>query len=115
MAIAACFAGPLFNLLMGLSMGLAAATAMHGTISGIRLENELVVLSVCLVGTRFWVRSLSHPTPHLHAVAAGGGRRSLDTTVSTAPLTHQSPTAHMYHHVSCIPQFKPASLSRAPL
>ena len=49
MAIAACFAGPLFNLLMGLSMGLVAATATHGTISGIRLETELIVLSVCLV------------------------------------------------------------------
>lgn len=49
MAIAACFAGPLFNLLMGLSMGLVAATATHGTVTGIRLENELVVLSVCLV------------------------------------------------------------------
>jgi sodium/potassium/calcium exchanger 6 len=49
MAIAACFAGPLFNLLMGLSMGLVAATAVHGTISGLHLQNELVVLSVCLV------------------------------------------------------------------
>jgi Ca2+/Na+ antiporter len=34
---------------MGLSMGLVAATAVHGTISGLHLQNELVVLSVCLV------------------------------------------------------------------
>jgi hypothetical protein len=34
---------------MGLSMGLVVATAMHGTISGVHLENELIVLSVCLV------------------------------------------------------------------
>lgn len=49
MAIAACFAGPLFNLLMGLSAGLAIATEEHGTIAGIHLENELVVLAGALL------------------------------------------------------------------
>ena len=39
MAIAACFAGPLFNLLMGLSVGLLISTAMHGPITGIHLQN----------------------------------------------------------------------------
>ena len=49
MAIAACFAGPLFNLLMGLSAGLAIATEEHGAITGIHLENELVVLAGALL------------------------------------------------------------------
>ena len=49
MAIAACFAGPLFNLLMGLSAGLVIATEEHGTITGIHLENELVVLAGALL------------------------------------------------------------------
>jgi len=49
MAIAACFAGPLFNLLMGLSAGLAIATETHGDITGIHLENELVVLAGALL------------------------------------------------------------------
>ena len=45
MAIAACFAGPLFNLLMGLSVGLLISTAVHGPI---RQGRTLVSISAQL-------------------------------------------------------------------
>ena len=46
-ALAACFGGPLFNLLVGLCGSLVFATANHGTIRGIRVDNEIIVLVVC--------------------------------------------------------------------
>lgn len=49
MAIAACFGGPMFNLLVGLATGLVAATASRGTVQGVRLENEIIVLATCQV------------------------------------------------------------------
>ena len=49
MAVAACFGGPMFNLLVGLATGLVAATASRGTVRGIRLENEIIVLATCQV------------------------------------------------------------------
>jgi len=48
-ALAACFGGPLFNLLVGLCGSLVFATANHGTIRGIRVDNEIIVLMVCQV------------------------------------------------------------------
>ena len=51
-ALAACFGGPLFNLLVGLCGSLVFATANHGTIRGIRVDNEIIVLMVCQVCRR---------------------------------------------------------------
>lgn len=48
-AIAACFGGPLFNLLMGLSLGLLVATATKGAIEGVKLDNEIIVLAACQI------------------------------------------------------------------
>jgi sodium/potassium/calcium exchanger 6 len=46
-AVAACFGGPMFNLLMGLAMGLVVATGANGTVEGVRLDNEIIVLAAC--------------------------------------------------------------------
>ena len=46
-AIAACFGGPLFNLLVGLVGSMVFATASRGVISGIKLENEIILLASC--------------------------------------------------------------------
>ena len=73
-ALAACFGGPLFNLLVGLFGSLVFATASHGTIRGVRVENEIVVLMVCQVCS---VTYLMAAAPFLHGgkvtrgVAAG--------------------------------------------
>lgn len=46
-AIAACFGGPLFNLLVGLVGSMVFATVSRGVISGIKLENEIILLASC--------------------------------------------------------------------
>jgi len=62
-AIAACFGGPLFNVLVGLCGSLVVATTAHGTIHGIRVENAVLVLAACqLVGVVYLVVGI--PTIH---------------------------------------------------
>lgn len=37
----------MFNLLMGLALGLVAATAVNGSVENLRLDNEIIVLAGC--------------------------------------------------------------------
>jgi len=51
MAIAACFAGPMMNLLVGTSFGLMLHIAEHGPVSGYVMPNELILLGGALMFT----------------------------------------------------------------
>ena len=54
MAIAACFAGPLMNLLVGTSFGLLLHIAKYGPVSGYVMPNELILLGGALMFALFY-------------------------------------------------------------
>jgi sodium/potassium/calcium exchanger 6 len=54
MAIAACFAGPLMNLLVGTSFGLLLHVAKYGPVTGYVMPNELILLGGALMFALFY-------------------------------------------------------------
>jgi len=54
MAIAACFAGPMMNLLVGTSFGLLLHIAAHGPVTGYVMPNELILLGGALMVSVFY-------------------------------------------------------------
>ena len=78
----------MFNLLVGLALGLAMATARNGPVEHLRLENEIVVLAACQF---LFVLYYVFAFPTLHGTARTG------TIHPTFVLSSHNPQNERFH------------------
>jgi sodium/potassium/calcium exchanger 6 len=63
MAVVACFAGPVFNLLIGLASSIAFLTTILGDLPFNVKQGEIVLAVGCLFSVMFTISQLRHRSP----------------------------------------------------